>query len=226
MKMFNFGTPNPVPIRLSDYPGLTARLRVAGTINAETDEESRGQMLKTICLTLLNETFAGYGDRFAKDDIARLTPELSRILSEKLTERSGITCHVSIVSMSLDEETQKIIDGLDFAAKMSDPEFAAKKIAEAEEEAKKALERRQALLDRAITSNDISFKGDCTPPYGNMMMPAGVQPGTSEMNKNRPPVPQPVVGIMAGHRPKFCANCGKPLPETGNFCGECGKPIM
>ena len=49
---------------------------------------------------------------------------------------------------------------------------------------------------------------------------------TAEVCRNRPPIPQPVTGIMAEYRPKLCAFCGKPLPSSGNFCGECGKPIM
>jgi len=30
---------------------------------------------------------------------------------------------------------------------------------------------------------------------------------------------------LADERPKFCANCGAPLPEEGRFCPKCGKPI-
>ncbi len=247
MTRFNFGTPNPVPCRLSDYPGLTVRVRVAGSINAGTDDEARGQQLKMMCLTLLNETLAGYGDKLSKDDFEKLTPELDRTLSDKLTARSEINCEVRIVSLSFDDQTQKMIDHMDLAKKMSDPEYAAKKLAEAEQAAREALERQKQ--ENAL--NGQSINGDCVPPLGigPGEMPFGMMPDTvdigdiksitpaapampdydaqwDKIRESIPPIPQPVTGIMANNRPKFCRNCGKPLPETGNFCGECGQPIM
>ena len=244
MTRFNFGTIAPIPFELSDYPGLTVKMRVAGSISAGTDDETRGQMLRTICLSQLAETLDGYSGKITKDEVAGIAPELCRTLSDKLTAQTGLDCTVSLVSLSPDERSQKLMGDAELAGKMYGPDYTAKIKAEAEEEAKKTLEWQKTLLDSVITSNDISFKGDCAPPMPVGMtgtMPVGIAeaqkakaaaeegsaPYNSEMwdkiRESIPAIPQPAA---AKNRPRFCTDCGHPLPQTGNFCPNCGKAII
>lgn len=269
-----FGTRDPITFTLSDYPGLTARLRCAGSITCEdTDSYGTANELRDMCLSLLGETMAEYSGKISYNQFVQIRPELCAKLSGKLSERADMECTVDIVTMSLDEQSEKIIRDTDRKRQMSDPEYAAIKLAESEEEARKKRED-QKLTDAPDGSapDDRIIKGDCVPPLrsspgmmpmgrnvsgeevfdggyagrlGELMptqfiMPQATQPDIvpaappmpdydaqwDKIRESIPPIPQPVMGIMAGHRPKYCRNCGVPLPETGNFCGECGKPIM
>ncbi len=61
---------------------------------------------------------------------------------------------------------------------------------------------------------------------------AGAAAAAPAVPQTAPAVPQaqapqgvPAQAPQAAPRPKFCMNCGKPLPPTGAFCQECGTRI-
>lgn len=230
----NWGTPDSIPFRLSDYPRLTAGLRVAGSISAETDDEARGQSLRTTCASLLNETLAGYGDKVSKDGLARLTPELCRTLSDKLTERTGITCSVNIVSLSLDEQTQKIINDMDRAQKMSDPAYAAAELERAMKQAQETAMKNgmsqediQRMAQQGINMPDLPPLPDTDDPIARAKAVMEQAERVKQMAKSAPIASAAPIAAAphSAQRPKFCANCGQRLPESGNFCPNCGNKI-
>ena len=228
----NWGTTDPIPFRLSDYSGFTARLRVAGSISAETDDEARGQYLRTTCASLLNETLAGYSDKVSKDDLARLTPELCRTLSGKLTERTGITCSVNIVSLSLDEQTQKIINDMDRAQKMSDPAYAAAELERAMKQAQETAMKNgmsqediQRMAQQGIKMPDLPPLPDTDDPMARAKAVMEQNELIKQMAMTGSLTAASSQSAQAASRPKFCANCGQRLPESGNFCPNCGTKI-
>lgn len=251
MIQVNWGTPDPVSFRLSDYSGLTARLRGAGTINAETDDKERGQYLKSLCVSLLKETLAGYGDKVAKDDLAGLVPELCRTLSDKLTERSGVRCSVRIVSLSFDDETQKLINDMDKMKKMSDPAYAAAELEKAMKQARETAEKNGTPIPdpQSMSMPELPPIPDSSDPIARAKAVAdfvnshtiqssalhseevfdGGYAGRFENPASTgfitPQAMNPGTVSTASARPKFCGSCGNRLPETGNFCPNCGSKI-
>lgn len=232
MRIINFGTPEPVLFRLSDYPGLTAGLRIAGNINAKTDDAAREQMLRTMCLTLLRETLAGYDDKFAKNDLARLRPELSHTLSDKLTERSGIKCSISIVSMTFDEQTQKIMNDIDKMQKMSDPAYAAAELERAmkqaqETAAKNGMSQQDIENLKNMPMPDLPPLPDTNDPLARAQAVAEQARLVRQMAASAPAgsIAPIAASAATAARPKFCANCGQKLPESGKFCPNCGAKI-
>ncbi len=223
MTEVKFGTPQPIPFRLADCGNIDIMLRARGTISADTDDPKLNKIISAEALKQLNRYLTDHSGKLNYAMLTKLYPEPEKFLSSELTDKMGFTCTAKIEEISPTEDSKKVV-----------------------------TQKLNEILQSTTICIDENYKGDCVPPAGikfGSALPVGMDDAlrskeTAEEADRRksgfpdydamwdkiresiPPIPQPVHGIMADSRPKFCRKCGSPLPQTGNFCGECGQPIM
>lgn len=229
-----YGTPNPVPFRVTDYNiGLDMDIaircngeysyrivnpmlfytNVCGNIQNVYTRDQIDSMLKTELLTALQPAFARISDmgiRYSAlpGHTAEIADALNEALSKKWTELRGIQVYsFGINSVTASKEDEDMIKELQKAAVMRNPNMAAANLAAAQADAMRAAANNR---NGAMTGfMGMGMAGQAGGANIQNLFAMGQQTGQ----------PQP----QQGQAPKgWMCQCG--TQNNGNFCTECGKP--
>jgi Putative virion core protein (lumpy skin disease virus) len=210
-----------------------------------------GSQLKSEIITVLGPSLGKLGTGLEYHEISFHTDKLADILNEALSAKwregrgleivnFGITCTAS-------PEDDNRIKQLQTAAVMRDPTMAAASLVGAQSDAMRAAAENKAGAMTGFLGMGMAAQA------GGMNPQALFQMGQQQAAQQAAPVAPPATPAaptapagdsaatwvcVCGHSNtgKFCAECGKPSPNspwtcscgkagnTGKFCGECGKP--
>jgi len=254
-----YGTPNPIPYLVVD-PNINLRLtislrangeysyrmvnpalfyaNVCGNVDEQYTRDKIDSQLKSEIITVLGPSLGKLGTGLEYHEISFHTDKLADILNEALSAKwregrgleivnFGITCTAS-------PEDDNRIKQLQTAAVMRDPTMAAASLVGAQSDAMRAAAENKG---GAMTG----FLG-----MGMAAQAGGMNPqALFQMGQQAAPAATPAPAATAAtwvcscgvsNTGKFCAECGKPSPNspwtcscgnagnTGKFCAECGKP--
>jgi len=226
---------------------------VCGNVEERYTRDKIDSQLKSEIVTVLGPSLGKLGTGLEYHEISFHTEKLAEILNEALSAKwregrgleivnFGITCTAS-------PEDENKIKQLQTAAVMRDPTMAAASLVSAQSDAmRSAAENKGGAMTGFLGMGMAAQAGGMNPQ-------ALFQMGQQGQQQNPQPAPQPVQqqpmqqaapasGATAwtcscghaGNTGKFCAECGKPSPNspwqcscghagnTGKFCAECGKP--
>ena len=258
-----YGTPNPIPYLVVD-PNINLRLtislrangeysyrmvnpaafyaNVCGNVDEQYTRDKIDSQLKSEIITVLGPSLAKLGTGLEYHEISFHTEKLAEILNEALSAKwregrgleianFGITCTAS-------PEDESKIKQLQAAAVMRDPSMAAASLVSAQSDAmRSAAENKGGAMAGFLGMGMAAQAGGMNPQALFQMGQPNPQPAQQI-------TPAPASGATAwacscghaGNTGKFCAECGKPSPNspwqcpcghagnTGKFCAECGKP--
>jgi membrane protease subunit (stomatin/prohibitin family) len=190
--------------------------------------------LKSELMTALQPAFAklsALGIRYSA--IPAHTKELSEALNEELSEQWNNLRGLSIVafgvsSIAASEEDAQLIKELQKAAVMRDPTMAAATMVGAQADAMRAAADNESGAMMGFMGLGMAQQAGGVNAQNLYAMGQQVQPSASQNNGW-----SCSCGAL-GNQSKFCAECGRPKPEsaewvcscgasnTGKFCSECG----
>ncbi|MCL1956307.1 MAG: SPFH domain-containing protein, partial [Fibromonadales bacterium] len=260
-----YGTPNPIPYLIVD-PNINLRLtislrangeysyrminpalfyaNVCGNVDEQYTRDKIDSQLKSEIITVLGPSLGKLGTGLEYHEISFHTDKLADILNEALSAKwregrgleivnFGITCTAS-------PEDDNRIKQLQTAAVMRDPTMAAASLVGAQSDAMRAAAENKAGAMTGFLGMGMAAQA------GGMNPQALFQMGQQQAAQQPPqqqaaPVATPaaatwVCSCGVSNTGKFCAECGKPSPNspwtcacgnagnTGKFCAECGKP--
>jgi len=250
-----YGTPNPIPYLIVD-PNINLRLtislrangeysyrmvnpalfyaNVCGNVDEQYTRDKIDSQLKSEIITVLGPSLGKLGTGLEYHEISFHTDKLADILNEALSAKwregrgleivnFGITCTAS-------PEDDNRIKQLQTAAVMRDPTMAAASLVGAQSDAMRAAaENKSGAMTGFLGMGMAAQAGGMNPQalfqMGGAAAPAAPAAATWTCSCGH-----------AGNTGKFCAECGKPSPNspwacscghagnTGKFCAECGKP--
>ncbi len=217
---------NRIPFMLSDHERLMVNIEAGGIIDIRTDDPGEAQLIKDEAVMSIKDHIMSYSGTAALDELADTGAKIEAEVSEEIKARSGKECIVVFEYFLPDENSQEMIDNVEKMQRMSDPAVAA---AELEKALKKAQE---TAAKNGISMQDIqNMSMPDLPPLPDGSDPLALANALLERNKTlrQMAVSAPAAGcepkpenVQPSPRPKFCANCGSRLPESGNFCPNCG----
>jgi len=258
-----YGTPNPIPYLVVD-PSINLRLtislrangeysyrmanpalfyaNVCGNVNENYTRDKIDSQLKSEIITVLGPSLGklGLGEYH---EISFHTEKLAQILNEALTDKwkdlrgieivnFGITCTASA-------EDENRIKQLQTAAVMRDPTMAAATLVNAQSDAMRSAASNEGGAMAGFMGMGMATQAGGMNPQALFQMGAAQQTapsGQPAANSGAASGWNCACGF-AGNTGKFCAECGKPAPVSGNwtcscghtgntgkFCAECGKP--
>jgi membrane protease subunit (stomatin/prohibitin family) len=261
-----YGTPNPIPYLIVDPNinlRLTISLRangeysyrminpalfyanVCGNVDEQYTRDKIDSQLKSEIITVLGPSLGKLGTGLEYHEISFHTDKLADILNEALSAKwregrgleivnFGITCTAS-------PEDDNRIKQLQTAAVMRDPTMAAASLVGAQSDAMRAAAENKAGAMTGFLGMGMAAQAGGMNPQALFQM--GQQQAAQPQQQVTPAAPAPVATTATwvcscGHSNtgKFCAECGKPSPNspwtcscghagnTGKFCAECGKP--
>jgi len=224
---------------------------VCGNVEEQYTRDKIDSQLKSEIITVLGPSLGKLGTGLEYHEISFHTDKLADILNEALSAKwregrgleivnFGITCTAS-------PEDDNRIKQLQTAAVMRDPTMAAASLVGAQSDAMRAAAENKAGAMTGFLGMGMAAQA------GGMNPQALFQMGQQQAAQQAAPVAPPATPAaptapagdsaatwvcVCGHSNtgKFCAECGKPSPNspwtcscgkagnTGKFCGECGKP--
>lgn len=247
-----YGTPNPVPFRVTDYNiGLDVDIEircngeysyrivnpmlfyanVCGNIRNVYARDQIDSMLKTELLTALQPAFArvsGMGIRYSAlpGHTAEIADALNETLSKKWTELRGIQVYsFGINSVTASKEDEDMIKELQRTAVMRNPNMAAANLASAQADA-----MRDAAKNAGGAMTGFMGMGMAQQAGGASvqdLFAMGQQAGQPQQNWQQGQMPQsPQYGRMVPQQGQACGGwmCQCGTQNHGSFCTECGKP--
>lgn len=245
-----YGTPNPVPFRVTDYNiGLDMDIaircngeysyrivnpmlfytNVCGNIQNVYTRDQIDSMLKTELLTALQPAFARISDmgiRYSAlpGHTAEIADALNEALSKKWTELRGIQVYsFGINSVTASKEDEDMIKELQKAAVMRNPNMAAANLAAAQADAMRAAANNR---NGAMTGfMGMGMAGQAGGANVQNLFAMGQQTGQPQPQQGQMTQTQQNGQTMPpqGQAPKgWMCQCG--TQNNGNFCTECGKP--
>lgn len=251
-----YGTMNPVPFRVVDKNiGLDVDIsircngeysyrmtdpllfykNVCGNVSDVYNRSEIDGMLKAELLTALQPAFARISEQGIRysalpGHTVEIAEALNQILSKKWAELRGLrVSSFGINSVTASKEDEEMIKELQRTAVMRDPTMAAATLVGAQGEAMRSAAKNEggAML---------GFMGlNMASAAGGLNAQQLYQMG----GQRKEAAPQEVKGgwvcaCGANNTGKFCAECGKPRPDSwtcacgaknkGKFCSECGRP--
>ena len=253
-----YGTPSPIPFRVVDHNvGLDVDISIrcfgeysykvvnpilfytnvcANVENTYRREEIDSQ-LKTELLTALQPAFgriSAMGIRYSAlpGHTTELAEVLNEILSAKWRDLRGLEIvSLGISSIKATEEDEAMIKELQRNAAFRNPTMAAAHLVGAQAAAMQAAGANQGA-GAAMAFMGMNMAGQAGGANAQNLFAMGQQQAP----------PPPAAGSWncscghTGNTGKFCAECGKPVPQagwtcecghsgnTGKFCSDCGKP--
>jgi len=260
-----YGTPNPIPYLIVD-PNINLRLtislrangeysyrminpalfyaNVCGNVDEQYTRDKIDSQLKSEIITVLGPSLGKLGTGLEYHEISFHTDKLADILNEALSAKwregrgleivnFGITCTAS-------PEDDNRIKQLQTAAVMRDPTMAAASLVGAQSDAMRAAAENKAGAMTGFLGMGMAAQAGGMNPQALFQM--GQQQAAQASAPAQPAAPAGGAAATwvcsCGHSNtgKFCAECGKPSPNspwtcscgnagnTGKFCAECGKP--
>jgi len=221
---------------------------VCGNVDEQYTRDKIDSQLKSEIITVLGPSLGKLGTGLEYHEISFHTDKLADILNEALSAKwregrgleivnFGITCTAS-------PEDDNRIKQLQTAAVMRDPTMAAASLVGAQSDAMRAAAENKAGAMTGFLGMGMAAQAGGMNPQALFQM--GQQQAAQQAAPVAPPAAPaaPVADSAAtwvcpcGHTNtgKFCAECGKPSPNspwtcscgkagnTSKFCGECGKP--
>jgi len=222
---------------------------VCGNVDEQYTRDKIDSQLKSEIITVLGPSLGKLGTGLEYHEISFHTDKLADILNEALSAKwregrgleivnFGITCTAS-------PEDDNRIKQLQTAAVMRDPTMAAASLVGAQSDAMRAAAENKAGAMTGFLGMGMAAQAGGMNPQALFQM--GQQQAAQASAPAQPAAPVPAAPPAAtaatwvcscGHSNtgKFCAECGKPSPNspwtcscgnagnTGKFCAECGKP--
>ncbi|MCL2102266.1 MAG: SPFH domain-containing protein [Fibromonadales bacterium] len=226
---------------------------VCGNVEERYTRDKIDSQLKSEIITVLGPSLAQLGPGLEYHEISFHTAKLADILNEALSakwrEHRGIEIVNFGITCTASPEDDNRIKQLQSAAVMRDPTMAAASLVSAQSDAMRAAASNQggamagflgmgmAAQAGGMNPQALFQMGQQQPP----MQPIAQTPPPAAPAPAPAPTPVPVAessawACVCGHSNtgKFCAECGKPSPNspwvcacghsnTGKFCAECGK---
>lgn len=203
---------------------MTIMLNAEFVLRADTDDGHCGSMMPLYASAALTDVLGEYERTVPYSELSGRYAEISRIVSEKLTEKINVPCTAELVSLEPDEFSAKMIKQLELAEKMKDPAFAAAELERAMQQARETAEKNgidlSALQNMPMPDMPAASETDDTLARAQAM--------AAHYEQLKKAAAAPVYAAAAQQtapRPVFCGSCGGKLPESGNFCPNCGAKI-
>ncbi|MDR2594608.1 MAG: SPFH domain-containing protein [Fibromonadaceae bacterium] len=261
-----YGTPNPIPYLIVDPNinlRLTISLRangeysyrmvnpalfyanVCGNVDEQYTRDKIDSQLKSEIITVLGPSLGKLGTGLEYHEISFHTDKLADILNEALSAKwregrgieivnFGITCTAS-------PEDDNRIKQLQTAAVMRDPTMAAASLVGAQSDAMRAAAENKGGAMTGFLGMGMAAQAGGMNPQALFQMGQQQAPQQPPQQQAAPTAPAAtaatwVCSCGVQNTGKFCAECGKPSPNspwtcscgnagnTGKFCAECGKP--
>ncbi|MCL1966997.1 MAG: SPFH domain-containing protein [Fibromonadales bacterium] len=219
---------------------------VCGNVNEQYTRDKIDSQLKSEIITVLGPSLGKLGTGLEYHEISFHTDKLADILNEALSAKwregrgleivnFGITCTAS-------PEDDNRIKQLQTAAVMRDPTMAAASLVGAQSDAMRAAAENKAGAMTGFLGMGMAAQAGGMNPQALFQMgqqQAPQQPPQQQAAPAAAPAPAAATWVCScgvSNTGKFCAECGKPSPNspwtcscgkagnTGKFCGECGKP--
>ena len=249
-----YGTPNPIPYLIVD-PNINLRLtiglrangeysyrmanpalfyaNVCGNVEEQYTRDKIDSQLKAEIITVLGPSLAKLGPGLEYHEISFHTEKLAAILNEALSAKwrdgRGLEIVNFAITCSASPEDDKKIKELQATAVMRDPTMAAAALVSAQSDAMRAAAANEGGVMQGFLGLGMANQA------GGMNPQALFQMG-QQQQAAAPVVSWACSCGYGGNTGKFCAECGKPSPNsawncscghagnTGKFCAECGKP--
>jgi len=220
---------------------------VCGNVDEQYTRDKIDSQLKSEIITVLGPSLGKLGTGLEYHEISFHTDKLAEILNEALSAKwregrgleivnFGITCTAS-------PEDDNRIKQLQTAAVMRDPTMAAASLVGAQSDAMRAAAENKAGAMTGFLGMGMAAQAGGMNPQALFQMGQQQAPQQPPQQQTAAPVapaaPSAATWVCScGHSNtgKFCAECGKPSPNspwtcscghadnTGKFCAECGKP--
>lgn len=220
----------------------------------EINEQYLSEFLEALQSAINQMSADGIRISFVSSKARELGKYMAGILDEEWNQMRGIEVQAVGISISYNEESQKLINLRNEGAMLSDPTIregyvqaaAARGLEAAGSNANGAMAGFMGMgmagnIGGSIVGNASSVN------MAQMQMNQQAQNNMNQMNMGMGQMNQPNMNVQpqqtAGwtcscgqvNSGKFCSNCGKPAPSadwtcscgqvnTGNFCSNCGKP--
>jgi len=224
---------------------------VCGNVDEQYTRDKIDSQLKSEIITVLGPSLGKLGTGLEYHEISFHTDKLADILNEALSAKwregrgleivnFGITCTAS-------PEDDNRIKQLQTAAVMRDPTMAAASLVGAQSDAMRAAAENKGGAMTGFLGMGMAAQAGGMNPQALFQMGQQQAPQASASAPAQPAAPVPAAAPAAtaatwvcscgvSNTGKFCAECGKPSPNspwtcscghagnTGKFCAECGKP--
>lgn len=226
---------NGVPFMLAGY-NCHIMLETGGIIDVMTDDENIASRLKADVLLSVQSHLLPYSGKTSLEELPDMAINVEQEVTEELTRTTGTDFIMKFDYFLPDDRSRKIIDDIDKMKKFSDPAFAAAELERAMKQAQETAKKNG--IDPSTLQN---MKMPDLPPLPETDDPLArakaitaqfEQMKQTAMNGSLAVPPAAAAGVVPAlqdlpsqPRPKFCANCGARLPESGNFCPNCGNKI-
>lgn len=226
---------------------------VCGNVERAYTRDNLDGILKSELMTALQPAFARISDmgiRYSSlpGHTTEIADALNQVLSEKWIKLRGIAvASFGVSSVKASEEDEDMIKELQKAAVMRNPNMAAATLVGAQAEAMKAAAGNtsagpmMAFAGMNMAAGAGGFQANQLFEMGHGQDANAGPKGASVGNGQSAAAGGSAQGWTCscgagGNTGKFCAECGKPRPETegwmcscgavnkGKFCAECGKP--
>lgn len=220
----------------------------------EINEQYLSEFLEALQSAINQMSADGIRISFVSSKARELGKYMAGILDEEWNQMRGMEVQAVGISISYNEESQKLINLRNEGAMLSDPTIregyvqaaAARGLEAAGSNANGAMAGFMGMgmagnIGGSIVGNASSVN------MAQMQMNQQAQNNMNQMNMGMGQMNQPNMNVQpqqtAGwtcscgqvNSGKFCSNCGKPAPSadwtcscgqvnTGNFCSNCGKP--
>ena len=206
---------------------------VSGNVSNDYKRTEIDSQLKTELMTALQPTFAKIsemGIRYSAlpGHTTEIADALNDVLSKKWAELRGIqVVSFGVNSVTASEEDEQMIKNLQKSAVLRDPTMAAAALTGAQADAMVAAAKNEA------TGPMMAFAGmNMANQAGGMNAASLYAMGQQQTANQAAPAPQaPQSAAVSGwtcscgaaNTGKFCANCGKPRPNSATFKWKCDK---
>ena len=176
---------DPLVYHTPDYD-TDIKLDAFGTVNAEQNGVGVERAITDTVAAALRIIFDEYSRTVSYAELPSRLPELSKALSDRLTDMLNYPCSAVVEGIFPTEESKAHLNKLQFAKMMGKPIQ--------------------------------------TPAPAPVPAPAPSPAPVTAPAPSPAPASSPVPDVP-DDRPKFCGNCGTPLPPIGKFCPNCGAKI-
>lgn len=258
-----YGTPNPVPFRVVDNNiGLDVDIsvrcngeygyriinpllfytNVAGNVDGAFEASKIESMLRSEILTALQPAFAKIsemGIRYSAlpGHTMELSDALNEILCKKWRDLRGmVITSFGINSITASKEDEDMIKQLQRSAVMRNPDMAAASLVGAQGDAMRAAASNQGGAMMGFMGMNMAQQAGGMDANSLFQMSAMQKQQAAQQQAAAPAQGGWKCECGAQNTGKFCAQCGKPMPQndawqcecgaqnTGKFCQQCGKP--
>ncbi|MBQ9383884.1 MAG: hypothetical protein IJT87_06570 [Ruminiclostridium sp.] len=186
---------DPITYHTPDYDA-DIRLDAYGTVNAEQNGVGVERQITDAVAAAFVPIFAEFGRTVNYSDLPLRLPELSKALSDRLTDMLNYPCSAVVEGIFPTEDSKALINKLQFAKMMGKP-----------------IQPPPAAAPAPAP----------TAPTAPAAPPPPVETAAPPPPAPEIPVVSPEPASPA--RPKFCGECGGSLAGAQNFCPYCGTKI-